>query len=146
MRDHGSPTIPCTIGTTKIDKALLDLGSSVNILPFHTFTEIGLLKLKPTTVTLQLADGSIVIPQGQIKDVIVKVHDFYFPVDFIVLEIERNQNAKPAPIILGRPFLATSDAQIGCRDGNLKLTFGNMSLDMNIYHSCNIEKNLCEGG
>ena len=93
MRDLGSLTIPCTIGTTRIEKAILDFGSSVNILPFNTFKEIGLLKLKPTTITLQLADGSIVLPQGKIEDVIVKVHDFYFPVDFIVLEIERNNNA-----------------------------------------------------
>ena len=140
MSDPGSPTIPCVIGTTQIEHALLDLGSSVNLLPFHIFEEIGLLKLKPTTVTLQLADGSVVVPEGKIEDVIVKVQDFYFPVDFIVLNIERSTNSKPAPIILGRSFLATSDAHIGCRDGSLKLTFGNMSLDMNIYNSCNNDK------
>ena len=61
-----------------------------------------------------------------------------------MLDIERVKYAKPPPIILGRPFLATSNAQIGCRDGNLKLTFGNMSLNMNIYNSCNNEKTVKE--
>ena len=38
------------------------------------------------------------------------------------------------PIILGRPFLATLNAIINCRNGVMKLTFGNMSLELNIFH------------
>ena len=82
MSDPGPPTIPCTIGVTHIEHALLDLGSSVNLLPFYIFEEIGLWKLKPTPVTLQLADGSIVVPEGKIEDVIVKVQRFLFSCRF----------------------------------------------------------------
>ena len=37
-------------------------------------------------------------------------------------------------IILGRPFLATSNAIINCRNGVMQLTFGNMTLELNIFH------------
>ena len=38
------------------------------------------------------------------------------------------------PIILGRPFLATSNAIINCRNGVMQLTFGNMTVELNIFH------------
>ena len=38
--------------------------------------------------------------------------------------------------ILGRPFLATSNALINCRSGVLKLSFGNMTLELNIFNTC----------
>ena len=139
LKDPGAPIITCTIGTKQI-KCLLDLGSSVNIMPCHIVTQMGLGPLMPTTVTLQLADRSIKIPRGQIEDVIVQVNNFYYPVDFIVLDIERSFNSISTPIILGRPFLATCDAQIGCREGNLKISFGDMSLDLNIFNSYKPEK------
>ncbi|XP_042987199.1 uncharacterized protein LOC122315389, partial [Carya illinoinensis] len=36
----------------------------------------------------------------------------------------------------GRPFLATSNALINCRSGVLKLSFGNMTLELNIFNLC----------
>ena len=38
------------------------------------------------------------------------------------------------PIILGRPFLATLNAIINCRNGVMQLTFGNMTLELKIFH------------
>nr|CAN69639.1 hypothetical protein VITISV_040272 [Vitis vinifera] len=61
-------------------------------------------EVKPTTVSLQLADRSIKHPRGIIEDVLVKVDKFIFSVDFIVLEMEEDRDV---PLILGRPFLAT---------------------------------------
>ncbi|RVW63258.1 hypothetical protein CK203_058635 [Vitis vinifera] len=81
-------------------KALLDLGASVNLLPYYVYKQLGLGGLKPTTITLSLADRNYV------------------------------------PIILGRPFLATSNAIINCRNGVMQLTFGNMTLELNIFHLC----------
>ena len=40
------------------------------------------------------------------------------------------------PIILGRPFLATSNAIINCRNEVMQLTFGNMTLEINVFHLC----------
>ncbi|XP_020269345.1 uncharacterized protein LOC109844641 [Asparagus officinalis] len=73
-KDPGCPTIPCVIGNTHIDKALLDLGASVNLLPYSVYQQ------------------------------------------------------------LGRPFLATSNALINCRTGQMKLSFGNMTVDLNIFN------------
>ena len=46
--------------------------------------------------------------------------------------------ATQTPIILGRPFLATCNAQINCRSGQLEITFGNMKLEQNIFSACNV--------
>ena len=40
------------------------------------------------------------------------------------------------PVILGRPFLATSNAIINCRNSVLKLSFENITLEMNMFNIC----------
>ncbi|RVX04854.1 hypothetical protein CK203_025060 [Vitis vinifera] len=99
-KDPGCPTISVNIGGTHVEKALLDLGASVNLLPYSVYKQLGLGGLKPTAITLSLADSNYV------------------------------------PIILGRPFLATSNAIINCRNEVMQLTFGNMTLELNIFHLC----------
>ena len=76
-KDLGSPTISVNIGGTCIDKALLDLGASVNLLPYSMYKQLGLGELKPTNITLSLADRSVKIPKGIVEDVLVKVDNFY---------------------------------------------------------------------
>ena len=71
-------------------------------------------------VSLQLADRSIQYLRGMIKDVLVKVDKFIFPVDFIVLDMEEDQDI---PIILGRPFLATGRTLIDVQKGELTMRF-----------------------
>ena len=134
-KDPGTPTISVNIGGTCIDKALLDLGASVNLLPYLVYRQLGLGELKPTNITLSLADRSVKIPKGIVEDVLVKVDKFYYPVDFVVLDTEPVAGGtNQVPIILGRPFLATSNAIINCRNGVMQLTFGNMTLELNIFH------------
>ena len=134
-KDPGSPTISVNIGGNFIDKSLLDLGASVNLLPYSVYKQLGLGELKPTNITLSLADRSVKIPKGIVEDVLVKIEKFYYPVDFVVLDIEPIANEpNHVPIILGRPFLATANAIINCRNGIMQLTFGNMTLELNIFH------------
>ena len=140
-KDPGSPIISVNIGGTCIDKALLDLGASVNLLPYSVYKQLGLGELKPTNITLSLADRSIKIPEGIVEDVLVKVDKFYYPVDFIVLDTEPIASwPNHEPIILGRPFFATSNAIINCQNGVMQLTFGNMTLELNIFHLSNKHK------
>ena len=140
-KDPGSPTISVNIGGTCIDKALLDLGASVNLLPYLVYKQLGLGELKPTNMTLSLADISVKISKGIVEDVLVKVDKFYYPVDFVVLDIEPIASGlNHVPIILGIPFLATSNAIINCRNGVMQLTFGNMTLELNIFHLSNKHK------
>ena len=117
-KDPGSPTISVNIGGTCIDKALLDLGASVNLLPYSVYKQLGLGELKPTNITLSLADRSVKIPKGIVEDVLVRVDKFYYLVDFVVLDTEPIKNGpNHVPIILGRPFIATANAIINCRNG-----------------------------
>ncbi|RVW61098.1 Transposon Ty3-I Gag-Pol polyprotein [Vitis vinifera] len=81
-KDPGCPTISVNIGGTHVEKALLDLGASVNLLPYSMYKQLGLGGLKPTAITLSLADRSVKIPRGVIEDVLVQVDKFYYPVDF----------------------------------------------------------------
>ena len=77
------------------------------------YMQLGLGELKPTGITLSLADRSVKIPRGVIEDVLVQVDKFYYPVAFVVLDIDPTvKEANYVPIILGRPFLATSNAII----------------------------------
>ncbi|KAI3716246.1 hypothetical protein L6452_23455 [Arctium lappa] len=104
LKDPRSFTIPCTIGGQEVGHALCDLGASINLMPLSVFKKLGIGEVRPTTVTLQLADRSLAYPKGKIEDILVKVDKFIFPADFLVLDYETD---KDVPIILGRPFLAT---------------------------------------
>ena len=131
----GSPTIPVNIGGNCIEKSLLDLGASMNLMPYSVYMQLRLCELKPTTITLSLADRSVKIPKGIVEDVLVKIDKFYYPVDFVVLDTEPSSNEpNHVPIILGRPFLATANAIINCQNGIMQLTFGDMTLELNIFH------------
>ena len=134
-KDPGFPTISVNIGGTCVEKALLDLGASVNLLPYSVYKKLGLGELKPTSITLSLADRSIKIPNGTVEDVLIQVDKFYYPVDFVVLDTEPVAvRANYVPIILWRPFLATSNAIINFQNGVIQLTFGNMTLELNTFH------------
>ena len=109
LKDLRSFTIPCTIENSYFEKALCDLGTSINLMPLSVFRTLGLGELKPTSVSFQLADRYIKYPRGVIEDVFVKVEKLYFPADFIVLDMEEDREV---PLILGHPFLAMGNALI----------------------------------
>ena len=109
LKDPGSFTLPCTIGDSFFDKDLCDLGASINLMPLSVYRKLGLGEMKQTTISLQLADRSIKYPHGIIEDILVKVDKFIFPADFVVLDMEEDQEV---PLILGRPFLAMGRALI----------------------------------
>ena len=71
FKDPSCPTISCVIGNSKIEKALLDLGASVILLPYSVYEQLGLGELKPTSLILQLADRSMILPKGVVDDVLV---------------------------------------------------------------------------
>ena len=75
-KDPGCPTILCVLGDYRIKRALLDLGATVNLLPYSVYEELGLGELKRTKITLHLADRSINKPRGVIEDVLVQIEKF----------------------------------------------------------------------
>ncbi|KAH9792219.1 hypothetical protein KPL71_004032 [Citrus sinensis] len=80
-----------------LQRALCDLGASINLMPLSVFKQFGVGECRPTTVTLQLANRSHTYPEGKIEDVLVKVEKFIFPVDFIVLDFEANKEVMKNP-------------------------------------------------
>ncbi|KAL6322464.1 hypothetical protein AAG906_008119 [Vitis piasezkii] len=126
-KDPGCPTNSVQIGDSFVERALLDLGAS----------QLRLGELKATTITLSLVDRSIKVPRGVVEDVLMQVEKFYYPVDFVVLDTEPlKKGANYVPIILGRPFLTTANALINYRNGLMQLSFGNMTVEMNVFNLC----------
>jgi hypothetical protein len=74
------------------------------------------------------------MPREIVEDVLEQVDKFICPVDFIVWDTQPVKACNSFPVILGRPFLATSNALINCRNGLMKLSFGNMTLKINIFN------------
>ncbi|XP_014499336.1 uncharacterized protein LOC106760417 [Vigna radiata var. radiata] len=81
MKDPGSFTIPCAIGSVKIGKALLDLGSSINLMPLSMLKKIGGHILKPTKISLIMANGSSKKPYGAVEDVVIRIESLEFLVE-----------------------------------------------------------------
>jgi len=66
----------------------------------------------------------------------LKVNEFYFPADFVILDTELVTNPNNhSPVILGRLFLTTADVIIRCRNGVMILSFGNMTVELNVFHT-----------
>jgi hypothetical protein len=61
------------MAVSQIERALLDLGASVNLLSYSVYMQLGLGKLKPTSMTLQLDDRSVKVPRGIVEDVLIDV-------------------------------------------------------------------------
>ncbi|XP_021760169.1 DNA damage-inducible protein 1-like, partial [Chenopodium quinoa] len=118
LGDPGSYSIPVKLGDIEINRALCDLGASVSLMPLSICEKLQMGELKPTRISLQLADRSVKFPLGILEDVPLRVGKFFIPCDFVVMEMEEDAHV---PIILGRPFLATAGAIIDMKNG--KITF-----------------------
>ncbi|VFQ95765.1 unnamed protein product [Cuscuta campestris] len=129
-KDPGVFTIPCLIGDLHFDRAMLDLGSSINVMPKDVFYKLNIGELKPTGVVIQLADRSYTYPKGLLEDILVKVNDLVFPADFYVLIM--GSDTSDIPILLGRPFMKTARAKIDVYDGVLLLEFDGEKIEFNL--------------
>ncbi|XP_021715160.1 uncharacterized protein LOC110683117 [Chenopodium quinoa] len=114
LHDPGSFIIPCTINEKFFDRVLCDLGAGGNLMPYSLYESLGLQGLKPSPISLQLADRTSRLPKGVVEDVLVTVGELVFPVDFVVMDMKEDRKI---PIIFGRPFLATSQALIDFPEG-----------------------------
>ncbi|XP_021750719.1 uncharacterized protein LOC110716414 [Chenopodium quinoa] len=121
MKDPGNFSILCNINGKLFQNAVCDLGASVSIMQYSVLKKLKLGELLQTNMTLQFVDRSIKFPKDRVEDVPLKIREFAIPVDFIVLEIAEDDNI---PIILGRPFLATSGALIDVKGGIITLCVG----------------------
>ena len=129
--EPGIFTIPCTLRDTTFSKAMLDLGASINVVPYSLFEPLKLGPLHKNDVVVHLADRSQVVPRGVVRDVLVRVGKLTFPADFYVLDMDYDVSV--APILLGRPFLKTAKTKIDVDSGSLTMEFDGEVVDFNIY-------------
>nr|GEU33676.1 hypothetical protein [Tanacetum cinerariifolium] len=108
-KDPGSFTLPSYINNLCFNKALADLGASISVMPFSTYINLCLGKLALTKLIVELADRTVKHPKGIAENELVGIDKFFFPVDFIVLDMPEDIKT---PLIVGRPFLYTTHAKI----------------------------------
>ncbi|GJW22158.1 reverse transcriptase domain-containing protein [Tanacetum coccineum] len=109
LGDPVSFLIPCNFNKTFSCNALANLGASINLMPYSLYAKLSLETLKPTKMSVRLADRSFQYPVGIAKNMLVEVGKFTFSADFFILKMEEDGKV---PFILGRPFLHIADAVI----------------------------------
>ncbi|XP_076955785.1 uncharacterized protein LOC143630744 [Bidens hawaiensis] len=114
MADPGSFTIHCILGDDTVRHALADLG--------------------PTSILCRILCS---YPRGVIENMLVRINMFIFPVNFVILDMNEDDSI---PLILGRPFLATTQELIDVREGKLILNVGDDNVTFNIRQSLNHPK------
>ena len=130
-KDPGSFNLLVSIGTLFVENALLDLGSGVNIIPLTMQKKIGDLEIKPTKVTLKLADRVTKYRYGVVEDVLIKVDKFIFLVDFVVMDMKEDEEV---PFILGRPFMKTSKIIVDVDKGELQVRTQDEEVTLNLFY------------
>ncbi|XP_031278956.1 uncharacterized protein LOC116137414 [Pistacia vera] len=138
LKDLGSFVINITIGKKKEEKAMLDLGASINLMPYSIYQRLGLGELKPTTMTLQLVDRSLKYPRGIFEDILVQVDKLIVPVDVVGLDMKQtSDHSSELPILLGRPFMVTRTI-IDVKNGKLNMTVLNQTIEFLVFNSMSL--------
>ncbi|XP_073049444.1 uncharacterized protein [Primulina eburnea] len=127
MQDPGEFIVPCEIGGQSVEKAICDSRASINIMPSSLYEKLGLSRMKPTRLSLQMADRSIRTPLGIVEDVELKIDKIRLLADFVVLDMGNSKNVRT---IFGRPFLATAGAIIDLRQGKLTLEVDGKNVEL----------------
>ncbi|RDX75049.1 Retrovirus-related Pol polyprotein, partial [Mucuna pruriens] len=134
-RDPEIFSVPCTIGDYTFVDDMLDLGTSINVMPTSIYKSLNFGDLEPTGMTIQLANRSIVQSLGVLEDVLVQVNEMIFPTDFYVLDMEDETSGKGYTLILGRPFLMTTRTKIDVHAETLSMEFGDTLVQFNIFEA-----------
>ncbi|GJT68157.1 reverse transcriptase domain-containing protein [Tanacetum coccineum] len=92
LGDPGSFLIPCNFNKAFSCNALAYLGASINLMPYSLYAELSLETLKPTKMSVRLADRSFQYPVGIAENMPVEVGKFIFFADFVILEMEEDKD------------------------------------------------------
>ncbi|XP_006579226.1 uncharacterized protein [Glycine max] len=130
-KDPGVVTIPCSIGEVVVRKDLIDLGTSINLMPLSICRRLGEIQIMPTCMTLQLADRSITRPYGVIEDVLVKAKHLIFSADFVVIDIEKDADI---PFILCRPFMSTASCMVDMGKKMLQMGIEDQKISFDLFY------------
>ena len=130
--DPGHPTVTVQVGKTFVSRVLVDMGAAINIMTLET-TQLLQLKnlIRETPTILELANHSTIKPEGVIEDLIISVESWNYPADFVVLQTKTKLGGHP--LILGRPWLATTYAFISHRSGSMTISNGQETKHLTLY-------------
>lgn len=144
FKDPESVTIPCSIGMTSVGKALIDLGSSINLVPLCICRRLGNLKVVKTKMTLLLENCSITQPYSVVEDVLVKVKQSTFSMDFVIMDIKEDTHIL---IILGQPFMLTTNCVVNMGNDNMEMSVKDQKVSFNLIDSATPTSidNICFG-
>ena len=117
----GNPIVTAYINNIPIPNTLIDQGASIKIMIINTMKELQLSDLKPTQTILELEDRSKLKPKGIMEDIMVSLVSWEYPTNFMIIQPKLMEGH---PMILGRPWLATTNAYISCRKGEMIISNG----------------------
>lgn len=130
--DYRRVTLPITIGNVDIGKSLVGLGSSINLITLSVVRRLGNIEIRETKMTFQLDDKSTTHPFEIVEGVLVKMYKFFFPINFVVMDMEENDYA---PLILGWPFMKTARMMIDIDDGLMKVHVQDEEACFNLFEA-----------
>ncbi|GJT40827.1 zinc knuckle CX2CX4HX4C containing protein [Tanacetum coccineum] len=108
-QDPRSFILLCSIGKQDFSNALADIGASISLMPLSLYKQLGIRKLDPYNMVIELVNNSKRTAHGVVENLLIKIDKFIFPVDFVILGMVEDPRM---PIILGRPLLATVHASV----------------------------------
>ncbi|KAL7617050.1 hypothetical protein Lser_V15G02829 [Lactuca serriola] len=132
-KDLGMFTVPCKIGDVTLSSSMLDLGASINVMPYSVYESLNVGPLSEIGVIISLVDKSSVFHRGVLEDVLVQENQLVFKTDFYVIDLEEQLSSKSALILLRRPFLKTARTKIDVYAGSLTMEFDDETISFNIY-------------
>nr|GEY45518.1 reverse transcriptase domain-containing protein [Tanacetum cinerariifolium] len=90
MGNSGPFTMPCGLDNSTVKQALVDLGASINMMPYSLFKKLAQKELTPTRMSIRLVDHTYRYPKGIAEDMMVRVGKFIFPADFMILDMDED--------------------------------------------------------
>jgi hypothetical protein len=130
--DPGNPLVTVEINGISLPNRLIDLGATINVMPFDTMKKLQINQLRPTQTMIELADKSVISPAGSLDDVIVTLASWEYPIDLLVI-YSKSSSKLGHPVVLGHPWLAIADAFISYHFGEMTISNGTDSQKLVLF-------------
>ena len=133
LSDPGSFVIDVTIGESPMMGAVLDMGASINMMPLEVYNKLKIQPLKPTSMTLTMANNSLTTLVCVIEEVHVNVHGLLVPMDFVVLDTKRGgSHDRDWKLLFGRSFMAIASMVVDILSRNISFSCGGKSVSFKV--------------
>lgn len=127
----GNPIIIIGINGVLLPNTLVDLVAAINAMTYKTVISLQLPRLKTTPILLEMVDKSIFKPIGSLEYIVVTNSSWKYPIDFVVISPKTSRPGHP--MVLGRPWLETTNTIIGCRNGKMTISNGSHNQTVSIF-------------